>query len=98
MRGEEFQLTAQCFHDSIKNFKPPISKIGSINNTPFQTKLVLKTGAKVMLAYNVNTADGLVNGSRVLRNESGDITKLVIKFENQSHGKLRREAQQNLEQ
>ena len=102
LQGEEFKLDAQCFHESIKNFKPPISKTGAINNTPFQAKLVLKIGAKVMLTYNVNTADGLVNGSRgeilgVIRNESGDITKLVIKFENQSHGQMRREAQGNLE-
>ena len=48
----------------MKNFKPPISKTGAISNTPFQAKLVLKIGAKIMLTYNINTADGLVNGSR----------------------------------
>ena len=102
IKGEEIQVTAQCFHDSIRNFKPSISKTGTINNTPFQSKLVLKVGAKVMLTYNVNTADGLVNGSRgevlgVLRNESGDITKLVIKFENPTHGQMRREGQSDIE-
>ena len=35
LRGEEFIVAAQCFHDSMKNFKPPISKTGAISNTPF---------------------------------------------------------------
>ena len=69
----------------MKDFKPPISKTGAISNTPFQAKLVLKVGAKIMLTYNVNTADGLVNGSRgevlgVIQNESQEVTKVVIKF------------------
>ena len=75
LKGEEFHLAAQCFHDSIKDFKPPISKTGAINNTPFQAKLVLKIGVKVMLTYNINPADGLVDGSRgeilgIIRNVS----------------------------
>ena len=64
IKGEEFIIEAKSFHSTIKNFKPPISKTGTINNTPFQAKLKLKVGAKLMMTYNVNTADGLTNGSR----------------------------------
>ena len=103
LKGEEFTISAKCFQDSMKNFKPPISKTGAINNTPFQAKLVLKVGAKIMLTYNVNTADGLVNGSRgevlgVIQNESQEVTKVVIKFENPTHGQMQREAQSGMEQ
>ena len=103
LKGKEFMVQAKCFQDSIKNFTPPVSKTGAINNTPFQAKLVLKIGAKIMLTYNIDTADGLTNGSMgeligVLKNESDDIKKLVIKFDNPSHGKIRRETQAGIEQ
>ena len=103
LSGEKFTVAAKCFHDSNNNFKPPISKNGTIKDTPFQANLVFKIGAKIMLTYNVNTADGLVNGSRgeiigVLRNVSGDIAKLVIKFDNPSHGQMKRESQREVEQ
>ena len=96
IKGEEFKIHAKNFHSTMKNFKPPISKTGAISNTPFQAKLVLKIGAKIMLTYNVNTADGLTNGSRgeligVVKNSSEEITKLVIKFENPAHGQMQRE-------
>ena len=96
IKGEEYRINARCFHSTMKNFKPPISKTGAISNTPFQSKLIIKIGAKVMLTYNVNTADGLTNGSRgeilgIIKNDSGDIHKLIIKFENPAHGRLQRE-------
>ena len=61
---EEFTIDAKSFHSTIKVFKPLVSKNGSINNTPFQAKLRLKIGAKIMMTYNVDTSDGLTNGSR----------------------------------
>ena len=80
--GKELTINAKCFQDCIKDFKPPINKNGDISNTPFQAQLVVKVGAKIMLTYNIDTADGLTNGSRgelmgVLRNKSEEITKLV---------------------
>jgi ATP-dependent exoDNAse (exonuclease V) alpha subunit len=57
----------------------------------------LKIGDKIMLTYNVNTADGLTNGSRgdligIIRNNQGEISKLIVKFENPSHGQMKRDS------
>ena len=95
VKGEEFRIKAKCFHNTIKEFKPPISKTGTIKDTPFQEKLRLKIGVKIMLTYNVNTADGLTNGSRgtligVMKNDAGELTKLIVKFEHPDHGQLQR--------
>ena len=54
-----------------------------------------------MLTYNVDTGDGLTNGSRgdligVKRNKEGNINKLIIKFENLSHGQRNREINQEI--
>ena len=64
IKKEDIIISAKTFHNTIKNFSPPVSKTGAINNTPFQAKLRLRIGAKIMLTYNINTADGLTNGSR----------------------------------
>ena len=96
MKGALLSIEAICFHSTIKVFKPVIGKDGSINNTPFQSKLKLKIGAKIMLTYNINTADGLTNGSRgelvgAIKEKEDKVTKLIIKFENPSHGQKNRE-------
>ena len=97
IKGEELiKIKAKCFHATIKDFKPPLGKTGTIKDTPFQAELRLKIGAKIMLTYNVATADGLTNGSRgtligTVRNEENDIMSLVIKFENPVHGQMKRD-------
>ena len=48
-----------------------------------------------MLTYNVDTSDGLTNGARgeligMIEDNKGNISKLVVKFEDESHGRERR--------
>jgi ATP-dependent exoDNAse (exonuclease V) alpha subunit len=78
-------------HKTIKNFSPPEGKAGEVLKTPFQKKLKIKVGAKIMLTYNVDTSDGLTNGARgeligIIQDAKGNISKLVVKFEMDSIG------------
>ena len=48
-----------------------------------------------MLTYNVDTSDGLTNGARgaligIEESKKGDISRLIIKFEMESHGRDKR--------
>jgi hypothetical protein len=49
--------------NKLKQFKPRMDPSGSISGTPLQKTIKLKVGAKVMLTYNIDTCDCLINGA-----------------------------------
>ena len=94
------------FHQTIKNFKPPINSRGNIgterNETPFQQTLYMKVGAKVMLTYNIDVLDCLTNGSRghIVAfdiTNTGFIEKVIVKFDDVHQGKRKQASDRALQ-
>ena len=69
--------------------------------TSFINTLQLKRNARVQMIHNVDTLDGLTNGSRglvkdIVRNKKGHVDKIMVKFDEDYQGKQRRESQPGL--
>ena len=82
--------------------RPKVNKAGFINDTPFMDVLEVKLGARVMMTYNCNTADGLTNGATgVLRgfltNNGGravkdsEVSYILVEFDSEKIGQMERE-------
>ena len=92
LQGEEFVIKGRHFLPTQKKFTPYIChKEGTVGNTSFMDKLILKIGCKVILIHNIDTSDGLTNGQlgklmHVVKNENGVPVKLIIEFDNENAG------------
>jgi ATP-dependent exoDNAse (exonuclease V) alpha subunit len=47
----------------IKSYQPHVNKDGSIKDTPMLSVVKLKENSRVMITYNIDLSDGIVNGS-----------------------------------
>ena len=93
--GEEHTIHAITIHKTIKIFNPPVGGAGEVMKTPFQKELKLKIHAKVMLTYNVDTrARGELVG--IIKEATGNISKLIVKFDRDSVGREKRNNNQDL--
>ena len=86
------EMKASCIFP--KGYSPPISSHGTIGKTQFKKLLQLKIGARVMMIFNVNISDCLINGSLgtiidfYIENKS--IEAVIVKFDNPEAGKVHR--------
>ena len=93
LKGEAFQIQAIHLDAMRKNFTPFVDeKDGVVANTGFMDTLTLKIGCPVLITQNINTSDGITNGSLgtlfdVVRNHKGEIQYLVVDLTNPTKGR-----------
>ena len=77
---------------SMKDYDPPVNEHGQIDDTPFKKFLKLKIGAKVMVTYNINISDSLVNGSTGtivdIVKSNGYIQAILVLFDDENAGMI----------
>lgn len=87
LEGDLISVEAFVQHPTLKNYKPKIENTGNIANTNLQQTFKFKVGCKVMLTYNLNTCDSLVNGSHgviieIGYNDKSKISEIHVDFKN----------------
>ena len=102
MKSEAFTIPAIHINPFQKDFTPFIDeKDGVVGNTGFLDQLELKIGAPIMVNNNIDTSDGITNGSigtlvQVMRNAKKEIHYLVIDLANPSKGRSNTARFQNI--
>ena len=92
LQTTQYMVPSRC--RGPPGYKFIVKQDGCIDDTPFLNNLFIKKGARIMLTLNVNTTDGLVNGSFgtiidvVLLN--GQVNYLIVKFDNPKYGAKQR--------
>ena len=98
--GEKTIFRATHMHPTVKTFKPPINEHGQVADTPFMNILELKINSKIMLIYNVDTADALTNGAlgtvKKFLKKGDSVTHILIQFSDPDVGKYCREQLKHL--
>ena len=102
LEGEEFVVHATVSHRTNQNFKAPIENTGNIRNTNLQSVLRFKRKSKIMITYNLCTADGITNGTMgevvdVVMDGNKQIKSIIVQFINPEAGKETRKGYKDLE-
>jgi hypothetical protein len=63
---------------------------GTIDSTQFMKELIIKIGSRVMLVFNINTCDDLVNGAfgtiRAIVQKGQSVDCIIVQFDNENAG------------
>ena len=100
--GELFEFKAEVSSNTSGVFVPKLDKGGQVSGTTLQYMLRLKVGCRVMLTWNIDVCDSLVNGSLgevvgFKRDSKNRVKYVLVKFDDPSSGQERRR-QLNLEE
>ena len=95
LKGEKVEIVAKVFSESRGEFKPKLDNKNDVLGTPLQYKLKLIIGCRVMLTYNLDVCDSLVNGSQgkvagFEYNREGELTRVLVKFDEIESGRNNR--------
>ena len=97
LHGELYTRKADIFSSTKRNIKSPkVDSSGMIHNTQIPFEVKLKIGARVMLTYNIDVVDSLVNGSMgevvgFIKAANNSIKYIMIEFDNEKSGKNKRQ-------
>ena len=94
LEGEVEVMEAINRNTYQKNFTPKVGTDGNINKIPFKQTLRLKKGAKAMITFNVDTPDGLTNGTTGVvagfEKHNGKVVSVLIQLDDSRYGKALR--------
>ena len=91
LEGELFEIEARIEVPRRSRYNPTVNDYGLIGDSSFSMNLQFKIGARIMLIYNVNIPDHLVNGCigyivDILRNQLGQVYCVVVEFDDPKVG------------
>ena len=94
MPGDYFTFEAECFFP--RGYNMTLKAAGTIDTTPFRKTISLKKNARVMLTFNVNIADGLINGALgsivdFYFGREGKVQAVIVAFDDPRVGEEHRE-------
>ena len=92
--GETEIINAIHVNRKRKGWKPQLDDWGNVKNTPFKDVLHLKVGSRVMITYNIDGSDGLINGTMGtvvgFAKERGRVVKVLVECDNKQDGEKTR--------
>ena len=98
-------ITLEAKVDGPEGYKATKTTDGRIGNTQFFDKLKIKLGARIALTWNLNTVDGLVNGScgtivgiewSSKLSKDRRVNAIIVKFDDEKAGIQQRQKHQRL--
>ena len=90
------EVVLPAFKFPIKGYRYKVNPdTNNIDSTNFKDVLVLKTGARICVTFNIGTVDGLVNGTSgtvidFIRNKKENVDAIIIDFDQPKFGEYQR--------